>query len=71
MKLFYNTDGTGKFGPENIIANTSSHSMKIVDLDNNGLKSLYGADYGNKVTTPIKLWKAVELGAAAQGVVTP
>ena len=71
VKLFYNTDGAGKFGPENIIANTSSHSMKIVDLDNNGLKSLYGADYGNKMTTPIKLWKAVELGAAVKGVATP
>ncbi len=71
VKLFYNTDGTGKFGPASIVTNTSSHSMKIVDLANDGLKSLYGADYGNKTTTPIKLWKAVELDAAATGEVTP
>ena len=58
VKLFYNTDGKGTFGPASIVANTSSHSMKIVDLANNGLKSLYGADYGNTGATEIDLWQA-------------
>lgn len=58
VKIFYNTDGAGTFGPASIIANTSSHSMKIVDIAGDGLKSLYGADYGNRGPTEIDLWRA-------------
>ena len=58
IKIFYNVGGAGRFGAPTIIANTSSHSMKIIDVDNDGYKSLYGADYADTPSTKIDLWQS-------------
>jgi len=68
VKIFYNTNGAGAFGPASIVANTSSHSMKIIDVDRDGLKSLYGADYGNMGPTEIDLWQASAASPAPTAV---
>ena len=57
IKVYYNKDGNGDFGSPTIVANTSSHSMKIIDVDRDGHKSLFGADWNRSPTTAIKLWR--------------
>ena len=57
IKVYYNRNGRGDFGPPTIVANTSSHSMKIIDVNNSGWPSLFGADWKNSPETPIKLWR--------------
>lgn len=57
IKIYFNFDGKGSFGTPWIVANTSSHSMKVVDVDNSGTLSLYGADWNKNPSTPIHLWK--------------
>lgn len=56
IKLYYNR-GSGRFGAPATVANASSHSMKLVDIDNNGRLSLFGADWNRSPTTTIKLWR--------------
>lgn len=60
IKLFLNRDGKGTFGAPQIIAPTSSHSMKFVRVGSDAGLSLFGADYGNRGATPIRLfrWRA-------------
>lgn len=60
IKLFVNRDGKGSFGAPQIIARTSSHSMKLVRVGGDAGPSLFGADYGNLGATPIRLfrWRA-------------
>jgi hypothetical protein len=60
IKLFLNQDGKGSFGAPQIIAKTSSHSMKFVRVGSDKGLSLFGADYGNRGQTPIRLfrWRA-------------
>jgi hypothetical protein len=58
IKLHLNTDGAGTFAnPPLIIANMSSHSMKFVRVGNDAGLSLFGADYDNFPTTPIRLFR--------------
>ena len=54
IKVYYNRTGNGAFGAPSIVANTSSHSMKIVKV--NGFNSLYGADYNDTGRTSVDLW---------------
>jgi hypothetical protein len=71
IKIFYNRAGNGTFGSPAIIAYTSSHNMKIIDIDNNGYLSLVGSDYARLPSTQIKLWRqslqtaGIDTGAAA------
>ncbi|MFH1127140.1 MAG: VCBS repeat-containing protein, partial [archaeon] len=55
IKIYYNTDGNGAFGSPQTVADMSSHSIKVVDVNNDGFPDLYGADHG-KSPTPINLW---------------
>jgi hypothetical protein len=57
IKAYYNRDGTGGFGPPTIVAHTSSHSMRIIDINNDGWPSLFGADWDRSPRTPIRLWR--------------
>jgi hypothetical protein len=57
IKVYYNRYGNGDFGPPTIVANTSSHNMKIVDVNKNGYPDLFGADWDRSPRTPIKLWR--------------
>ena len=54
IKIYYNRGG-GAFAPPSIVANASSHSMKILDV--NGRKSLVGADWNRSPRTPIRLFR--------------
>lgn len=56
IKVYFNRAGNGSFGPPTIVARTSSHSMKIVDVRNNGWPSLFGADWDRSPRTPVRLW---------------
>ena len=60
IKLYLNRDHRGAFNAPQIIAHTSSHSMKFVRVGNDAGPSLFGADYGNLGRTPIRLfrWRA-------------
>ena len=57
IKVYYNRNGNGDFGPPTIVANTSSHSMKIIDVDKSGYPGLFGADWKNSPKTSIELWR--------------
>ena len=59
IKLFLNLAGDGTFAPPQIVADTSSHSMQILEVGSDGYLSLVGADYNRTVRTPIKLWRQV------------
>ncbi len=48
--------GKGEKWHKNVVAHASSHSMRIVDFDGNGLPDLYGADWEGHV---VELWKNV------------
>jgi hypothetical protein len=56
IKLYYNRGG-GRFGAPVIVARTSSHSMKVIDVDGNGRLGLFGADWHRSPTTPVRLWR--------------
>jgi hypothetical protein len=57
IKLYFNPRGNGAFTAPQIVANTSSHNMQVIDIDNNGSPSLMGADYNRGNKTWIKLWR--------------
>jgi hypothetical protein len=57
IKLFLNLDGRGSFSSPQIIANTSSHSMKLVRVKGDRGTSLFGADYGIRGPTPVRLFR--------------
>ena len=57
IKLHLNENGNGAFGAPQILANTSSHNMQVMDLDNDGEPSLMGADYNRGERTWVKLWR--------------
>jgi hypothetical protein len=57
VKLYYNLSGTGNFTAPQILANTSSHEMQVIRVDNDRFPSLVGADYDRKDRTVIKLWR--------------
>ena len=57
IKIYYNKTGNGDFGAPSVVANTSSHSMKIVDVNKNGYPDLFGADWNKTPRTAIKLWR--------------
>lgn len=59
IKLFLNLAGDGTFAPPQIVAETSSHGMQIIQVENDGYLSLVGADYNRTVRTPVKLWRQV------------
>jgi len=50
----YGNRGRGAFGAARIVANASSHSMKILVV--NGRRRLVGADWNRSPTTPIRLF---------------
>ena len=66
IKLFYNLAGDGTFAPPQIVADTSSHSMQILEVDNDGYLSLLGADYNRTGKTAVKLWRQVAQPAALE-----
>jgi FG-GAP-like repeat len=53
----YLNDGGGRSWTKQIVADTSSHSMKVIDIDNDGTPSLFGANWNDRPSTIIKLWK--------------
>lgn len=53
IKLYANRGGA--FGAPEIIAATSSHSMKILEV--NGRKALVGADWNRSPVTPVRLFR--------------
>ncbi|MEK0082367.1 FG-GAP repeat domain-containing protein [Benzoatithermus flavus] len=57
IKIYYNRRGDGTFGPPTIVAHTSSHSMRIIDVRNNGWPSLFGADWNRSPRTPVRMWE--------------
>ena len=57
IKLYFNPYGNGAFTAPQIVANTSSHNMQVIDIDNTGNPSLMGADYNRGESTRIKLWR--------------
>ena len=57
IKLYFNPYGNGAFTAPQIVANTSSHNMQVIDIDNTGNPSLMGADYNRGDSTRIKLWR--------------
>ena len=59
IKLHFNQNGNGAFGAPQILANTSSHNMQVMDIDNRGTPSLMGADYNRGERTWVKLWRHV------------
>ena len=53
VKILYNPGSGGSSWDQQVLATTGSHSMKIVDIDNDGDPDLYGANWqGNDV----ELW---------------
>jgi hypothetical protein len=56
IKIYYNRRGDGRFGPPAIVARTSSHSMKIIDVRRDGWPGLFGADWNRAPRTPLRLW---------------
>lgn len=54
VKVYLNEDGVGESWTKQILATTGSHSMRILDVDNDGDQDLYGANWqGNQV----ELWE--------------
>ena len=64
IKIFYNETGNGTFAPPRIVAATSSHSMQVLEVDDDGYLSLLGADYNRTVRTTVKLWRQTAQPAA-------
>ncbi len=60
IKLYFNPKGTGELTGPQVLANTSSHNMQVMDLDNDGNLSLMGADYDRRDRTRIKLWRSTQ-----------
>ncbi len=54
VKVYLNEDRVGEVWTKQVIATTGSHSMRILDFDNDGDADLYGANWqGNQV----ELWE--------------
>lgn len=54
VKVYLNLDGVGGSWQKQVIATTGSHSMRILDVENDGDNDLYGANWqGNQV----ELWE--------------
>lgn len=56
ITVYLNISNRNLGGLSATVANTSSHSMKLLTVD--GRPSLVGADYANPGATPIRLWSA-------------
>ena len=56
IKVYMNISNRNAAGSTATVADTSSHSMKLLVVD--GRPSLVGADYANPGATPIRLWSA-------------
>ncbi len=54
IKVYFNTDGHGPSAPGTVVAPISSHSMKIISVD--GRKCLFGADYADTGSTPVRMF---------------
>lgn len=65
IKLYYNLTGEGTFAPPTVVAEISSHSMRVIDIDRDGRLSLFGADYNRTVKTSVRLWRQTSTRAAA------
>ena len=62
VKVFFNQDGLGRTWGKQVLATTGSHSMRIVDIGNDGDPDLYGANWkGNRV----ELWLNQGAGSPA------
>jgi hypothetical protein len=53
----YLNNGGARLWTRQIVAHTSSHSMKPVDLDGTGDWSLFGANWNDRPATEIQLWR--------------
>jgi hypothetical protein len=53
VKVYIN-GGSGQSWTKQVIATTGSHSMRIVDVDNDGDRDLYGANWEGQI---IELWE--------------
>jgi FG-GAP-like repeat len=56
IKVYLNITNRNAAGSAGLVADTSSHSMKLPTVG--GRPSLVGADYANPGATPIRLWSA-------------
>lgn len=54
VRVYVNT-GKGRKWTKNVVASTSSHSMRIVDVDGDGWPDLYGADW--RGSRAVDLWR--------------
>lgn len=57
IKIHLNRNGTGNFDAPRVIARTSSHSMKFVRVGSDRGFSLFGADYDDRGSTPVRLFR--------------
>jgi hypothetical protein len=53
VKIYVN-GGAGKQWAKEIVAKTASHSMRIVDVDEDGYPDLYGANWRSNI---VELWR--------------
>lgn len=59
----YRNEGAGARWTRHVVAPTSSHSMRIVDIDGDGRLDLYGANWrGDRI---VRLWRNVTKGVGA------
>lgn len=56
IRLYLNRDGKGLAWAPQLLARTSSHSMRVVDVEGNGVPSLFGANWNDTPTTEIHLF---------------
>lgn len=76
ISVYLNADGGEKW-VKNVVASTSSHSMRIVDVDGDGLPDLYGTDW--RGARLVDLWRnttgrnsaPAALGHSQQGGIVP
>lgn len=54
VKVYLNEDGMGGAWTKQVIATTGSHSMRILDVENDGDNDLYGANWQGR---QVELWK--------------
>ena len=53
--VVYLNGGKGRKWIKNVVAHKSSHSMRIVDVNSDGLPDLYGTDW--RGTQMVELWR--------------
>ena len=69
VKVYLNQDGLGRVWVKQVIATTGSHSMRILDVDEDGDRDLYGANWeGNQVQLWLNQTCAIYPGVVGSGM---